>query len=154
MADKPFWQQKSLGEMTPAEWESVCDGCGQCCLHKMQDVDTGEIAVTNVACAYLDLGTCRCRDYNNRKRLVPDCVQLKPADVGDLAWLPETCGYRLLDEGKDLPWWHPLVSGDPETVHQAGISVRGQAISEDRVDDLEDHVVRWLNSGDGRFGRR
>ena len=143
----PFWQRKTLAEMTPEEWESVCDGCGQCCMHKLQDDDTGEIALTNVACSLLDLGVCRCTDYKNRKALVPDCVQLAPDTIGDFHWRPETCGYRLLDEGKALAWWHPLVSGDPTSVHQAGISVRGQAISEDKVGDLEDHVVAWLNAG-------
>lgn len=143
----PFWKRKTLAEMSPEEWEAVCDGCGQCCLHKLEDVDTGEIALTNVACAYLDLGVCQCKDYANRKTVVPDCVQLTPETVGDYLWLPETCGYRLLHEGKDLAWWHPLVSGDPETVHDAGISVRNKAISEDQVGDVEDHVVAWLNAG-------
>ncbi len=145
--DTPFWKRKSLAQMTAAEWESVCDGCGQCCLHKLEDVDTAEVALTNVACSLLNLGTCQCSDYGNRKALVPDCVQLAPDTVRDVAWLPETCGYRLLDSGQELAWWHPLVSGDPATVHEAGISVRGQAISEDKVGDIEDHVVAWLNAG-------
>ena len=143
----PFWRRKTLQEMTDAEWESLCDGCGQCCLHKIEDEDTNEIALTNVACGFLDLGTCRCCDYANRKANVPDCVQLTADAVADLAWLPDTCAYRLVAHGHDLAWWHPLVSGDPETVHRAGISVRGQAISEDRVGDVEDHVVSWLNQG-------
>ena len=103
------------------------------------------MALTNVACRYLDLGACRCTDYGNRATNVPDCVQLTPENAGELNWMPETCAYRLLAEGRDLYWWHPLVSGDPKSVHDAGISVRGKAISEDHVDDLEDHIVDWLN---------
>jgi len=144
---QPFWRRKRLDEMTPEEWESLCDGCGKCCLHKLEDVDTGDIALTNVSCRYLDLGTCRCSDYANRQRNVSDCVALSPDTVAGLRWLPDTCAYRLVAEGHDLHWWHPLVSGDPATVHEAGISVRGKAISEDEVDDLEDHVQDWLDSG-------
>lgn len=143
--DAPFWRTKTLAEMTTAEWESLCDGCGQCCLHKLQDVDTDEIALTDVACRLLDLETCRCTDYANRTVHVPDCVQLTPDNAGELAWMPETCAYRRLASGKSLDWWHPLISGDPETVHHAGISVRGQAVSEDDIDDIQEHVVGWLN---------
>jgi uncharacterized protein len=143
----PFWRTKRLDEMTPDEWESLCDGCGKCCLHKLEDVDTGDIALTNVSCRYLDLGTCRCSDYANRQRNVSDCVSLTADTVPGLRWLPDTCAYRLVAEGRDLFWWHPLVSGDPATVHQAGISVRDKAISEDEVDDLEDHVQDWLDTG-------
>ena len=125
MADEPFWRVKRLEEMTGAEWESLCDGCGRCCLNKLEDEDTGEIAWTDVACRLLDGETCRCRDYANRQALVPDCIPLNPETVRSLTWLPPTCGYRLVEEGHDLYWWHPLVSGDPETVHEAGISVRG-----------------------------
>lgn len=142
-AETPFWQRKSLAEMTRAEWESLCDGCGKCCLHKLEDIETGEISHTNVACHLLDLGSCRCSDYRNRRKLVPDCLVLKPNAIGELKWLPSTCAYRLLDEGKTLYWWHPLVSGNPDTVHQAGISARGRAISESRASDLEDHIVEW-----------
>ena len=141
--DLPFWRRKSLAEMTPGEWEQLCDGCGQCCLHKLEDVDTGAISYTNVACRLLDLGTCRCTDYKHRRKLVHDCLQLSPKAIRELKWLPPTCGYRLVDAGKDLYWWHPLVSGDPETVHQAGISVRGRAIAEAHAGDLEDHIVDW-----------
>ena len=143
---EPFWRSKRLSEMTPKEWESLCDGCGQCCLHKLEDSDTGAIAVTEVACAYLDLETCRCRDYANRSRNVPDCVTLTPGNIANLNWMPETCAYRLLAEGKELAWWHPLVSGDPGTVAAAGISVRGKAISEAEVGDLEDYVSGWLTA--------
>ena len=144
MSDEvPFWRRKSLAEMTPAEWESLCDGCGKCCLHKLEDEDTGEIAHTNVACRLLDIGTCRCSRYAERQRLVPDCVQLDPGNVGALKWMPSTCAYRLLAEGKDLPAWHPLVSGDPETVHRAGISVRGRSVPERKAGDLFDYIVTW-----------
>lgn len=129
--------------MSRSEWESLCDGCGKCCLHKLEDEDTGRIHYTNVACRMLNTGTCRCRDYDDRKRHVPDCVQLTAADVPALRWLPSTCAYRLLAEGKDLPWWHPLVSGDPESVHKAGISVRSRAIPENRAGPLDHHIVSW-----------
>jgi len=150
----PFWRTKRLDEMSQDEWESLCDGCGQCCLHKLEDADSGEIALTDVACKLLDLGTCRCTDYANRKALIPDCVEITPDNAGALDWMPATCGYRLLAEGKDLAWWHPLVSGDPETVHRAGISVRGRAVSEARVGDLENHVQAWLNEGAKPFKTR
>lgn len=145
MGDAPFWKTKSLAEMTQSEWESLCDGCGKCCLLKLEYEDTGAVEYTDVACRLLDPESCRCRSYRLRKALVEDCVRLTPDMVGRLSWLPATCAYRLIDEGRDLYWWHPLVSGDPETVHRAGISVRGRAVSEDTVPDeeLEDHVVAW-----------
>ncbi len=143
MAEEPFWRRKTLAEMTRGEWESLCDGCARCCLDKLEDEDTGEISYTEVACRLLDLGTCRCTDYSNRTRFVPDCVVLTARTVTRLTWLPSTCAYRLISEGKDLEWWHPLVSGDPDTVHRAGISVRGRAVPEALAGDLEDHVVRW-----------
>lgn len=145
MAEQPFWRRKRLEEMTPAEWESLCDGCGKCCLIKLEDPDSEEIAHTDVSCHLLDLGSCRCGDYDRRKEIVEDCVVLTPEEVGRLRWMPSTCAYRLLAEGKDLAWWHPLVSGDPESVHRAGISVRGRAVTEAKVPDeaLEDHIVEW-----------
>lgn len=139
----PFWRSKQLAEMTQEEWESLCDRCGRCCLHKLRDEDTNELSFTNVACRLLDLNTCQCSDYARRKRRVPDCVSLTPEALRDIDWLPPTCAYRRLRDGKDLLWWHPLVSGDPDTVHQAGISVRGRAISERHAGALEDHVVDW-----------
>ena len=144
-ADAPFWRRKSLDEMTTEEWESLCDGCAKCCLLKLTDEGSDEVDYTDVACRLLDLGTCRCNHYSRRKEIVADCVVLRPETVDDIGWLPKTCAYRLIGEGKDLPWWHPLVSGDPETVHEAGISVRGRAIREHRVreDELEDHIVTW-----------
>jgi uncharacterized cysteine cluster protein YcgN (CxxCxxCC family) len=129
--------------MTRAEWESLCDGCGRCCLHKLRYEDTAALAFTNVACRLLDLGTCQCGDYANRRRVVPDCVQLTPQMLREIDWLPPSCAYRRLAEGKDLAWWHPLVSGDPETVHIAGVSVRGRAISERHAGELEGHIVTW-----------
>ncbi|MBI4725224.1 MAG: YcgN family cysteine cluster protein, partial [Rhodomicrobium sp.] len=126
----PFWKTKSLEEMTGTEWESLCDGCGQCCLIKLEDDDTGDIAVTRLACKLLDLGSCRCSNYDNRQAHVPDCVKLTPSDARSLRWLPKTCAYRLVSEGRGLPWWHPLVSGTSESVHEAGVSIRGAAISE------------------------
>jgi uncharacterized protein len=142
-----FWHRKSLAQMTDSEWESLCDGCGRCCLVKLEDADdSSHTYFTDVRCRLLDTETCRCGDYANRTRKVKDCVRLTPRNVKRIVWLPPTCAYRLLAEGRDLYWWHPLVSGDPDTVHQAGISVRGRvAASEDEVrdDDLEDHIVGW-----------
>jgi uncharacterized cysteine cluster protein YcgN (CxxCxxCC family) len=153
MTEQPFWRAKPLAAMNDAEWESLCDGCGRCCLHKIEDIDTGDIALTNVACYLLDLEHCRCKDYANRQKFVLDCVRLTPKEVPKLKWLPETCAYRLVSEGKDLYWWHHLISGDPATVHKAGISVRRKAISEDEVDDIEDHIQRWLSDSPPDFGR-
>jgi uncharacterized cysteine cluster protein YcgN (CxxCxxCC family) len=139
----PFWKSKRLDEMSVSEWESLCDGCGRCCLHKLRYDGVGDIGWTNVACRLLDLHSCRCKDYAGRRRRVPDCVQLSPTALPKIDWLPPSCAYRRLAEGKDLAWWHPLVSGDPETVHRAGISVRGRAVSERQAGPLEHHVVDW-----------
>ena len=131
--------------MTAAEWESLCDGCGRCCLVKLEDAETGQIDDTDVACSLFDAESCRCRDYANRQARVPDCVKLTPETAMTLPWMPRTCAYRLLAEGRPLYWWHPLLSGDPESVHRAGISVRGRVVDEREVPDaeLEDHVVFW-----------
>ena len=132
-ASKPYWETKTLEEMTSAEWEGLCDGCGRCCLNKLEDEDTGEIVLTRLACALLDIGQCRCSDYENRFSKMPDCINLTPEKVRTLTWLPSSCGYQRVKEGRGLAWWHPLVSGDPDTVHQAGISVRDFARSEKGV---------------------
>lgn len=141
--EPPFWERKKLREMTRDEWESLCDGCGKCCLNKLEHEDTGEILYTDVACRLLDLDTCRCTSYADRHRFVQDCRKLTPLNVSTIAWLPTTCAYRLLAEGETLRWWHPLVSGDPKTVEEAGISVRGRIVSERDTLDLENHVVSW-----------
>jgi len=142
----PFWKRKRLEEMTPEEWESLCDGCARCCLYKLEDEDTGEIFYTNVVCRLLDTYRCRCTAYSERSKLMPSCLVLTPALVNQLRWMPKTCAYRLIAEGKDLEWWHPLVSGDPETVHQAGISVRYRTQAEKDIDmeDLEDYIAENL----------
>ena len=140
----PFWKEKALDQMAKAEWEQLCDGCGRCCLNKLEDADTGRIHYTDVVCQLLDEESCRCVSYEDRKRYVPECQILTPQNLGRYSWLPSTCAYRLISEGKDLRWWHYLVSGDLETVHDAGISVRGRVVSERDADDLENHVVDWL----------
>ena len=135
---KPYWETKRLDEMTDAEWEALCDGCGLCCLVRFEEEDTGEVVPTRVHCKLFDPDVCRCSDYENRKQHVPDCIKLTPQNVEQLAWMPKSCGYRRVHEGRGLAWWHPLVSGDPETVHAAGVSVRGETISENELDDAED----------------
>jgi uncharacterized protein len=139
-----FWQIKTLAEMTGDEWESLCDGCGKCCLHKLEDEESGEVYYTNVACRLLDLKTCRCANYGERTQLVPECLDLKQREVSEFRWLPSTCAYRLISEGDGLPAWHPLVSSKPSSVIEAGVSVRSFAIAESQADDLEDHVIEWL----------
>jgi uncharacterized protein len=139
----PFWRRKTLDAMTREEWESLCDGCGRCCLHKLRDEDTNALSFTNVACRLLDLESCRCKDYPRRQRRIPDCVSLTPEALREIDWLPPSCAYVRLARGQDLAWWHPLVSGDPDTVHQAGISVRGRAISERHAGPFEHHIVDW-----------
>ncbi len=146
--EQPFWRVKRLEDMSEGEWEALCDGCGRCCMNKLEDEDTGEIHLTRLACGLLDLKSCRCSDYPNRKEKMPDCVRIDPTKARELPWLPETCGYRLVAEGRDLAWWHPLVSGSAETVHQAGISVRGWARSEKGV-KLE-RYWRYIVDDDGK----
>jgi uncharacterized cysteine cluster protein YcgN (CxxCxxCC family) len=152
--EKPFWKSRSLGELTRAQWEALCDGCGRCCLHKLEDEDSGKIYWTNLACKLLDGHTGKCGNYEDRRRFVPDCVQLTPQNVAERTWLPPTCAYRLVHEGKDLHWWHPLISGDPESVHAAGVSVRGRSIPETGIadEDFESYIVQWPGRSPPRSG--
>ena len=145
MADQKFWQTTPLSEMTETQWESLCDGCAKCCLHKLEDEEDGQVYYTKVVCRYMD-DNCRCTEYQQRNELVPNCVWLKPDDVEAFHWLPTTCAYRLIYEGKPLPDWHPLVSGDPDSVHAAGISIKGRALSEEYVhpDGYEEHIIHWV----------
>ncbi|CCA92122.1 conserved hypothetical protein [Novosphingobium sp. PP1Y] len=136
----PFWE-RPLETLDRAQWEALCDGCGQCCLHKVEDADTGEIFHTNVACKLLDLKTARCSDYANRRSFVPDCLSLSLKTAGSLDWLPPSCAYRLRSEGQPLPEWHYLVSGDRNAVHEAGMSIIGKVISETVAGPLEHHIV-------------
>ncbi|GGH13812.1 UPF0260 protein [Alsobacter metallidurans] len=142
----PFWRTTALDDMTAEQWESLCDGCGRCCLVKLEDEDTGQIHATDISCRLFDAGACRCRDYENRTSVVPDCVGLTPHEVRTLPWLPPTCGYRLVAEGQDLAWWHPLVSGTPDTVREAGVSVHGKVFAgedEIAIEDVVDRIKRW-----------
>jgi uncharacterized cysteine cluster protein YcgN (CxxCxxCC family) len=143
--DAPFWKTKTLEAMTAEEWESLCDGCGKCCMAKLEDEDTGDIYWTTVACRLFDAGRCRCGDYEHRLERVSDCVRLTPQNVRRLGWLPSSCAYRLVAEGRDLHWWHPLVSGRAETVHEAGISMLDRVtVSENELADVEayfDHTL-------------
>jgi len=166
LADRPkrfrrqarFWERKTLEELTTDEWEALCDGCGRCCMVKLEDADSGARLDTRLACRLLDIGACRCTDYANRQAHVPDCVRLTPENVRALDWLPDTCAYRLRAEGRPLYWWHPLVSGNPETVHQAGISTRHIAISESKAagEDYESYALkpRQLRAAAKRVARR
>lgn len=143
--EEPFWKTTPLEEMTATQWESLCDGCGKCCLSKLEDEDTGDIYWTSVGCRLFDGATCRCTDYANRLERVPDCVGLTPENVRTIRWLPSTCAYRLVAEGHDLYWWHHLVSGSRETVHEAGVSVRGRlTASEQDLAEPEDYFEHVL----------
>ncbi|MFK7827820.1 MAG: YcgN family cysteine cluster protein [Oligoflexales bacterium] len=142
---RPFWETKPLSRMSNSEWESLCDGCGKCCLNKVEFADTKEIYYTDVACKQLNLKTCKCKDYSNRKEIVPDCIQLSPRNIKKLKYMPETCAYRLVATNQRLPSWHPLISKDPQSVHKNGISVRHKVVSESRIkDELEDHLITWV----------
>ncbi|MFN3973046.1 MAG: YcgN family cysteine cluster protein [Gemmobacter sp.] len=139
-----FWETVPLSQMTPEEWEALCDGCGKCCLNKLEYDDTGEVDFTRLACRLLDGDTCRCKHYETRRDYVPDCVSLTPASLPKVAyWLPRTCAYRLLHQGEPLHDWHPLISGDPQSVHDAGVSVQGWTIPETDVpeDDWDQYVI-------------
>ena len=142
-----FWREKTLAEMNAVEWESLCDGCARCCLHKLEDEDTAEVYYTRVVCQYLDLDQCRCTDYANRNKNVPNCVHLTVENIDEFHWLPDTCAYRLLSEGKDLHAWHPLISGTCDSVQKAGITVTGKVIDERNVhpDGYEEHIIHWVS---------
>lgn len=146
MAVQVYWHAKSLQELTPHEWESLCDGCGKCCLHKLEDEDNGDVYYTRVACHYLDHQTCQCTDYSHRQQQVPDCVVLEPGSLDAIDWLPDTCAYRLRAAGMPLFDWHPLISGDPASVHRSGMSVSGKVVAERDVaeEDYEDYIIRWI----------
>ncbi len=146
IAEIPFWQRKRLDEMSRAEWESLCDGCGKCCLAKLEDEDTGDVYYTDLACSQMDTSTCQCTSYDTRLEVVPECTVLTPDNVDQFSWLPFTCAYRTLAEKRPLPDWHPLRSGSPETVHEAGVSVRHrvQSVSEVTEQDWEEHIIHWV----------
>ena len=144
MAEKPFWQTVKLADMSAAQWEAVCDGCAKCCLVKLQDEDSGEIVFTDIVCNLLNQQTCHCTHYEERTKLVPDCVKLTKDNLDKIDFMPPTCAYRLLHEGKDLPQWHPLVSGRANSVVEAGMSVKGRVIAEMVFDgDSQDRIVDW-----------
>lgn len=142
-----FWQHKALSEMSSSEWESLCDGCGKCCLVKLEDADNGDIYHTDVGCKLLDLHSCQCSNYQRRHEFVDDCMKLSPNNIGELDWLPESCSYRMLARGQELPSWHHLISGNRDKVHSYGISLRGRAVSEldVRDDRMEDHIIHWVD---------
>ena len=143
-----FWEEKSLDELSDQEWESLCDGCGRCCLQKLEDEDSGEIRYTKVACDLLDGNTCRCTDYPHRFERIADCLSVRPLTAQKINWLPKSCAYRRLAEGRALAPWHPLLSGDPDTVRQAGISVAGLSVPENKVALAEYHlhVINWVDT--------
>ena len=141
--NQPFWKTKSLTEMSAKEWDLICDGCGKCCLEKLEDEISGEISYTSVACSLLDLETCKCARYEQRHQYMSDCIQLDPKNVSELKWMPSTCAYRLLAEGKDLPQWHPLISKDKNSAIAAGITIKGRAVTAKDAKDLEKYIVKW-----------
>ena len=156
MGDQPFWKTKKLTEMTPKEWESLCDGCAKCCLVKLEDEETKELFFTNLHCKLLDGSTCQCSDYPNRKKYVPICVKLTPEIVATVDWLPDSCAYRLVHEGKDLYPWHHLICGDREEIHRQGWSTQNKTVTEEGVDDEDatDYVIDWFHAPPKKRKRR
>jgi uncharacterized protein len=156
MADLPFWKTKTLKQMTDPEWESLCDGCAKCCLVKMEDIDTKDLYFTGLHCRLLDGKTCQCTNYPERKRYVPDCVKLTPDVVATVDWLPESCAYRMVHEGKDLHDWHHLISGDPTLVHKRGYSAKGKTVSEEGVSDEDafNYAIDWFHGPPAKVRRR
>jgi len=144
---KNFWKEKKLSEMNSSEWESLCDGCAKCCLHKLEDEETAEVFYTRIVCRYLDQDSCTCTDYENRNRNVPNCVHLTVENIAEFKWLPATCAYRLLSEGRSLPDWHPLNSGAIDSVKEAGVSITGKVIDERHVhpDGYDEHIIHWVD---------
>jgi uncharacterized cysteine cluster protein YcgN (CxxCxxCC family) len=139
-----FWERKKMAQMSQKEWEALCDGCGKCCLNKLEDEDTGEVALTNVACRLLDDSTCFCAQYDIRHQFVPECIVMSPSNIEEhLYWMPQTCAYRLVHEGRPLEDWHPLISGTPDSVHKAGVSVKNKTVPEFEIDedDWEEHII-------------
>ena len=143
MSAQPFWETTSLKDMTRKQWESLCDGCALCCLHKLEDEDTEEVYYTDVHCRYMDTANCNCTVYLERQKKVPNCVWLTPDQASEFHWLPDSCAYRVLAEGRKLADWHPLISGDPNSVHEAGVSIKGKGVADDQVaeEDWEDHII-------------
>ena len=146
-----FWKYKTFKQMTDHEWESLCDGCGKCCLHKLEDIDTGEISISNVSCMYLDQNTCACTDYKNRQKNVSDCIKLSPETIEELSWLPETCSYRLVFNNDDLPVWHHLITGDKNTIHEEGMSVKNYSVNEKDIKDVNEYILDWFNNNGSLF---
>lgn len=142
-ADRRFWETTPLKEMSREQWESLCDGCALCCLHKLEDEDSGDVYYTDIHCRYMDKNNCQCTVYQERQTYVPHCVWLTPEQASEFHWLPETCAYRLVAEGKPLKEWHPLISGDPESVHYSDVSLRGKGVADNLVneEDWEDHII-------------
>lgn len=146
MNEKQFWKHTPLEQMSRQQWESLCDHCAKCCLQKIEDIDSREIYFTNVCCRYLDHDTCQCTEYLKRSVLVPECVTLTPADLEEPYWLPSTCAYRLVAENRDLPDWHPLLTGDPDSTRKAGHQVGGRVVCETEADELEQHLIEWVTA--------
>ena len=146
-----FWKYKTFKQMTDNEWESLCDGCGKCCLHKLEDIDTREISISNVSFMYLDQNTCACTDYKNRQKNVSDCIKLSTENIEELSWLPHTCSYRLVFNNDDLPVWHHLITGDKNTIHEEGMSVKNYSVNEKDIKDVNEYILDWFNNNGSLF---